>query len=580
VIEDAMPATPAEAAAARPVDARAAWAELDQMFHAAEGQLTQGSSPLALWLAWVDWSAHMANAPFRRAELATDAVTGWLRLISGGLDGRILQPAPDDHRFANPAWEGLPYRLYEQAFLLAQDLVDKATTPLPGVSPGNARLVRFAARQALDALSPSNIPWANPEVVEATVRSRGANLKRGVENWRSDLQALAGQAPEDAAALKVGRDLAVTPGEVVFRNDLIELIQYAPQTETVRAEPILIVPAWIMKYYILDLTPHDSLISHLVGLGHTVFCISWRNPGPDMARVGFDDYRQRGVMAALDQVAAICPRAKIHAVGYCLGGTLLAVAAAAMARDGDDRLASLSLFCAQTDFTEAGELQLFTTEEQVAFLEDVMAGQGYLDGRQMGASFELLRARDLIWSRMIKTYMLGEREESSALMTWNADATRMPARMHAEYLRWFFLDDDLAEGRLQAGGRPVSVGDIRAPAFVVATRTDHVAPWRSVHKIHLLHNGEVTFLLTAGGHNAGIVSPPGHPHRDYEIHTRAPGEAYLAPDAWRAAADKVDGSWWPAWTAWLAARSGPADQAPPAMPLSLAAAPGTYVMER
>jgi len=311
-----------------------------------------------------------------------------------------------------------------------------------------------------------------------------------------------------------------------------------------------------------------------------VFCISWRNPGPDMARVGFDDYRQRGVMAALDQASAICPETRVHAVGYCLGGTLLAVAAAAMARDGDERLASLSLFCAQTDFTEAGELQLFTTEEQVAFLEDVMAGQGYLDGRQMGASFELLRARDLIWSRMIKTYMLGEREESNALMTWNADATRMPARMHAEYLRRFFLNNDLAEGQFEAGDRPVSIGDIHAPAFVVATRTDHVAPWRSVHKIHLLHNGELTFLLTAGGHNAGIVSPPGHPHRDYEIHTRPPGEAYLAPDAWRAAADKADGSWWPAWAAWLAARSSPGDRHPPAMAPSLAPAPGTYVMER
>jgi polyhydroxyalkanoate synthase len=443
--------------------------------------------------------------------------------------------------------------------------------------------VNFALRQWLDAWSPSNAPWLNPEVLGRMVDTEGASLWQGVENLAADLVSAAGRPRRDG--YEVGRNLAVTPGKVVFRNRLIELIQYAPQTETVRAQPVLIVSAWIMKYYILDLSPETSLIRYLVRQGHTVFCISWRNPGPELRDVGFDDYRREGVMEALAAVEAICPDAKIHACGYCLGGTLLSVAAAAMAHEGDERIASVTLFCAQVDFTEAGELQLFTNFDQIAFLDDLMAAQGYLDGRQMGGAFQLLRSRDLIWSRLVRTYLLGERDHPSDLMAWNDDATRMPHRMHAEYLRALYLQNDLAEGRLQAGGHAVALSDIHAPFFVVATETDHVAPWRSVFKIQLLNPGEISFVLTNGGHNAGIVSEPGHPGRHFQILCRDHGGQYLGPDEWRLQAEQREGSWWPAWIEWLAARSETKTRPPPSFGASehgypvLGDAPGRYVYE-
>ncbi|MGC1303868.1 MAG: alpha/beta fold hydrolase [Caulobacteraceae bacterium] len=563
------------------------FADLDRRFHAAEGQLTSGGSPLALWLASVDWAAHMANAPFRRSALGVEAGAQWLRFWQGALGGDSVQPSPGDHRFGDPQWKALPFNLYEQAFLLMQEWMETATKGVPGVNPENERLVNFAARQWLDIFSPSNSPWINPEVLRATTEKGGQNFVEGLENFMADLAKVSSNPEgEPDSGLKVGRDLAVTPGQVVFCNDLIELIQYSPQTGTVRAEPVLITPAWIMKYYILDLSPHNSLIRYLVEQGYTVFCISWRNPGADLRDVPFDAYRSDGLMTAIDAVSAIRPGVKIHACGYCLGGTLLAIGAATMARDGDDRLADITLFCAQTDFTEAGELQLFTTEEQVSFLEDVMARQGYLDGRQMGSAFELLRSRDLIWSRLLKSYWLGEKDQPNDLMTWNDDATRMPARMHSEYLRTLFLRNDLAEGRLLAGGRAISIGDIRAPLFVVSTETDHVAPWRSVYKINLLNEGEVTFVLTTGGHNAGIVSEPGHPHRSFHIQTRAADAGYVGPDEWAASAERREGSWWLAWQAWLDARSGAQDMAPPTMGATgrgyapLRDAPGKYVLER
>jgi len=374
----------------------------------------------------------------------------------------------------------------------------------------------------------------------------------------------------------------------VFRNALIELIQYAPTRPRVAAEPVLIVPAWIMKYYILDLSPNNSLVRWLVAQGHTVFMISWRNPGADMRDTSLDDYRTLGVMTAIDAVQAICGTAKLHAAGYCLGGTLLTIAAAAMARDNDDRLASLSLFAAQTDFTEAGELQLFITTDQLEFLNDMMQTQGYLDSAQMGGAFQMLQSNDLVWSRAIRDYLLGEHEAPFDLMAWNADGTRMPARMHIEYLRGLFLNNDLAEGRFQVAGRPLALDDMKLPMFVVATERDHIAPWHSVFKLHLQNDGELTFVLTSGGHNAGIVSEPGHPRRHFRLRVRDAGAHTLGPDEWQRDTAPQDGSWWPAWGAWLDRHAAPpADQAltlPPPMGAPgvepLCDAPGTYVRER
>ena len=586
--------SPPPRAAAMPPDAPAASpalpaipgaVELDRMIHAAEARLTGGFSPVAIGLAGFDWWVHLLNRPARRAELARHAVEEWAMLWRDalGLGGERVNPGAMDHRFVHPGWREPPFSLFEQGFLRMERWWDDATQALRGVDPGNQRLVSFLIRQALDVFSPSNMPLLNPEVFEATVRSGGTNFLAGWRNLLADTtDALAGSA---RLPLRVGKDIAATPGKVVFRNELMELIQYRPSTPEVRPEPVLIVPAWIMKYYILDLSAHNSLIGYLVSQGYTVFCISWHNPDAEDCDLSLDDYRREGVLAALEAAMAITGALSVHAVGYCLGGTLLAVAAAAMAREGDERLKSLTLFAAQTDFTEAGELQIFVTETQLAFLEDLMWQQGYLDSRQMAGAFQMLRANDLVWSRIIRNYLLGEREHPNDLMAWNADATRMPYRMHAEYLRRLFLNNELAEGRFPVEGRPVAVEDIRTRFFVVGTETDHVAPWRSVHKIHLLNEGDVTFVLTSGGHNAGVVSEPGHSHRHFRLLRRLPGERYVGPQEWQALAERHEGSWWPAWVAWLGERSGTPGPPPPLgnRAAGFAAgepAPGRYVLER
>ncbi|MCL4166192.1 UNVERIFIED_CONTAM: hypothetical protein GTU68_016255, partial [Idotea baltica] len=425
-----------------------------------------------------------------------------------------------------------------------------------GVTEQHENVVEFAARQILDVFSPSNFPLTNPQVLAQTYSQGGMNLVRGWQNFIEDAARMnAGKKPVGAEAFEVGRNLATAKGKVVYRNRLIELIQYAPTTDTVRPEPILIVPAWIMKYYILDLSEQNSLVRYLTSQGFTVFMVSWKNPDAEDRDLGMEDYRSLGIMDAVDAIDAITDGQQIHALGYCLGGTLLSIAAATMAREKDDRLKTLTLLAAQVDFTEAGELTLFINDSQLAYLEDMMWDKGYLDTKQMSGAFQLLRSNDLIWSRVIHDYLMGERSEMIDLMAWNSDATRMPYRMHSEYLRRLFLKNDLAEGRYQVTDRPVAISDIRAPVFMVGTERDHVAPWHSVYKFNLLSDTDVTFVLTSGGHNAGIVSEPGHPHRHYRIRTKTKDEPYTDPDRWVNETGAVDGSWWPALTEWLAEKS-------------------------
>ena len=565
----------------------------DRAFHAMLARLSGGISPVALLLAYTDWLSHLATSPQRQIEISQEALTDAKRFVEaaqhffspGQGPWSLVKPQAQDKRFGRPEWENPPFNLMAQAFLLGEQWWHNATTGVRGVSKQNAAIVEFSVRQMLDVLSPSNFAATNPEVLQKAFQSGGENFVFGWQNFCSDwMRAMSAGREPAKGDFVVGETVAASRGKVVYRNDLIELIQYYPTTGKVHPEPILIVPAWIMKYYILDLSPQNSLVKYLTGEGFTVFMISWRNPVAADRDVAFDDYRKLGVKAALDTIGSFVPGRQVHALGYCLGGTLLSISAATMAREGDNRLKSISLLAAQTDFTEAGELTLFINESQVAFLEDMMWEHGVLDTTQMAGAFQLLRSNDLIWSRLTRDYLMGERAAPSDLMAWNADATRLPYRMHSEYLRKLFLNNDLAEGRYFVEGRPISLSDIHTPMFVVGTVRDHVAPWKSVFKIHYQVDADVTFVLASGGHNAGIVAPPTEQGHTYRIKTEAADATYTGPDEWLKTVPSVEGSWWPQWTGWLAARSGELSE-PPRMGSKAADgqelpdAPGEYVRQ-
>jgi len=566
---------------------------IDRLLNAWLGRFTFGLSPAALGLAYADWAIHLASSPGKQQQLIQKGVRKVARLSLYGARSMTepgippcIEPLPRDKRFRDEAWRQWPFNLTYQSFLLTQQWWYNATTGVRGVSPHHESVVEFVARQILDLYSPSNFLFTNPELLAITAREEGQNLVRGATNWLEDWErAIAARPPPGSDAFRPGRDVAVTPGKVVYRNRLIELIQYTATTDEVYREPLLIVPAWIMKYYILDLSAHNSLVRYLVDRGHTVFMISWRNPRAEDRDLGMEDYRQLGVEQALEVIRRIVPSEKIDAVGYCLGGTLLAIEAALLAREGNSILNTVTLLAAQTDFREAGELSLFIDDSELVFLEDVMWDQGYLDTTQMAGAFQLLRSNDLIWSRVLHNYLVGRREPLTDLMAWNSDATRMPYQMHSQYLRRLFLQNDFAEGRYDVDGRPAMLSDIRAPMFVVGTEKDHVAPWQSVYKIHLPTDTDISFLLTSGGHNAGIVSEPGHPRRRYRVSHRKADDSYVDPDTWYRQTRPQEGSWWPIWQDWLA-RQSQGRSAPPAIGASdqgyraLCNAPGTYVLQR
>jgi poly[(R)-3-hydroxyalkanoate] polymerase subunit PhaC len=566
---------------------------LDRTVHALAARVTLGLSPSAMASAYADWAVHLATAPGKQLQLIEKAAKKTLRLANYTANCALHQddtvncidPLPQDKRFADTAWQQWPYNLLYQSFLMNQQWWYNATTGIRGVTKQHENMVEFASRQILDIFSPSNFLATNPELLRKTMKEGGQNLVRGAQNFIEDWQqSVSGKKPAGTECYKVGETIAVTPGKVVYNNRLIELIQYFPATDNVHSEPIFIVPAWIMKYYILDLSPKNSFVKHLTEKGFTVFIISWKNPDPEDRDQGMDDYRTLGITSALTAIEAITGAPQVHGIGYCLGGTLLSIAAATMARDGDEHFKTLTLLAAQVDFKEAGELMLFINESEVTFLEDMMWEQGFLDTKQMAGAFQLLRPNDLIWSRLIHDYLMGERPAINDLMTWNADATRMPYKMHSEYLRHLFLDNDLAEGRYLVDGLPVALSDIRAPIFAVGTEWDHVAPWRSVYKYNLLTDTDVTFLLTSGGHNAGIVSEPGHANRHYRQVTRKASERYHDPETWLRKANVQPGSWWPSLVEWLVMHSGEKVPAPPvglneAPYKPQASAPGTYVFQ-
>ncbi len=559
--------------------------DIERQLRAQLAALTGGLAPDDYARAWWDWYLNIARQPPKQAALARSAGEKFLdswQFAARAAGGAPL--APGGEEFGAAAWSAWPFNAYARAYsnwaawwrqALAADAPDPSLTR-----------AQFAGRMLLEAASPENFLYTNPELLNRTAAESGQNLIRGLRNWLEDAQRLArgGRTP-GTEQFTVGRDVAVTPGKVVYRNRLIELLQYSPQTPVVYAEPVLITPAWIMKYYILDLSPRNSLVRYLVEKGHTVFMISWKNPDTADRELSLDDYLELGFLEALAQVRRRMPQRRVHAVGYCIGGTLLAIAAARLAQARDKPLATVTLLAAQVDFSEPGELAVFITPSQIAMLEAMMSRCGVLESERMSGAFAMLRSRELMWKPAVEQYVRGERPGLNDLMAWNADGTRMPCRMHSEYLERLYLRNELAQGTFTVRGRKVDLARLTLPLFVVGTETDHVAPWRSVYKLRgLTRSRDYTFLLTSGGHNAGIVSGPVHPKRRHRMLTWSNARDALSPDAWLVRAPLFAGSWWPAWQRWLAGHSAGRQQ--PARRVGarrgsagakLGDAPGSYV---
>ena len=518
------------------------------------------------------------------AEVATQSAEAG---AAGAQAPQVAEPEPGDKRFAHEAWTNNPYfSALLQAYLLSSKAALDAIDAAEGLDDQTRRRVKFFTRQFVDAMSPTNVPWLNPDVIEATLRTGGANLQHGLENVAADRDANEGRpALVDTAAFHVGANVATTAGSVVFRNELIELIQYAPTQPEIFARPLVIVPPWINKFYILDLQPANSFVKYATDAGRNTFVISWRNPTAEMRDLTMADYLRLGPLAAAQVAAEIAGAEQVDAIGYCIGGTLLAMTLAYLARTESNLIATATFFAALVDFADPGDVQAFLSEDALAHIEERMNEKGFLSGREMADTFNLLRANDLVWQVAVNRYLLGKDAPAFDLLYWNADATRIPAALHAYYLRQMYLENNLVKPDvLEVDGVPLDLQRIAVPTYCVATSEDHIAPWRSVYAMTQHFGGDVTFRLGASGHIAGIISPPGKKKAVWW--GNPPGApAPASPDAWLAAAAKHDGaSWWPDWTAWLAERSPERVPAPAATGspehAPIMDAPGSYVLVR
>jgi polyhydroxyalkanoate synthase len=510
-----------------------------------------------------------------------DLWAGAVKRMAGEETEPVAEPSPKDKRFTDPEWSSNQFfDFLKQAYLLTVAWANRLVKDAEGLDPVTLRKADFYVRQIANAIAPSNFVLTNPELLRETLASNAENLARGMHMLAEDIAAGGGDLrirQTNADSFEVGRDLAVTPGKVIFQNDLIQLIQYAPTTEMVLQRPILIVPPWINKFYVLDLTPDKSFIKWCVDRGLTVFCISWVNPDAHLAAKRFQDYILEGPLAALDVIEQATGETKVHAIGYCVGGTLLAATLAYMAADRDRRIVSATFFASQVDFTHSGDLKVFADEEQIAALERQMAGRGYLDSAKMANSFNLLRSNDLIWPYVINNYFKGKEPLPFDLLYWNADATRMSAANHSFYLRNCYLENKLARAQMVIGGEKLDLKSIKVPIYNLAAREDHIAPAKSVLLGSKYFGGPVKFVLAGSGHIAGIVNPP-EPHK-YQYWT-GPKPTGADLERWLAKAVEHAGSWWPDWLAWLTAQD--AAQVPARIPGGgniepIEDAPGSYV---
>ncbi len=540
-------------------------------------------------MTFFDLGAHIATDPKQLGEAGLDFwqrhMSLWqasLKKFSGEEVAPAIEPQKGDRRFRDEDWQENPvFDFIKQSYLLtadwAHDVVDHST----GIDKHTRQKADFYTTQIANALSPSNFIFTNPEVLRKTRETNGANLVAGIDNLAEDIERGKGKvaiSQTDMDAFEVGKNVAVTPGKVIYQNSLMQLIQYAPSTEKVYKKPLLIIPPWINKFYILDLNEEKSFVKWCVDQGHTVFIISWINPGADLADKGFDDYMDEGILAALDTIEATTGVSEINAIGYCVGGTLLSMTLAYMAATNDNRITAATLFTTQIDFEMAGELLVFVDEEQISEIEQQMAEKGVFEGRKMANAFNLLRSNDLIWSYVINNYLLGKDPFPFDLLFWNSDSTSMPAAVHSSYLRNCYLDNNLATGNMSLKGVKLDFSKIKIPIYNLATREDHIAPAKSVYKGSKLFGGPVKNVLAASGHIAGVVNPPAKQKYQYWTTTARPATL----DKWLEKAQSHPGSWWPDWQKWMSRKSGPkVDARTPGGPLGVIEdAPGSYVKKK